>query len=175
MWGATPFDQLMCRVIFKSYRDEGLYTAPDTDYATGDLPSTGHYYSEVADYLSPSVDALTHMAEKLDPELSQRLIVQALGAATEAFLDNPLEPTILMSASFLHLVSSGEAHANTEALAECSGVPLNDLASLAQLQITDPDPNKEKAVMTREEFSETFRSSKMEKMLFPGLMERDRD
>lgn len=33
MWGATPFDQLMCRVIFKGYRYEGLFTAPDTDYS----------------------------------------------------------------------------------------------------------------------------------------------
>lgn len=33
MWGATPFDQLMCRIIFKGYRYEGLYTAPDTDYS----------------------------------------------------------------------------------------------------------------------------------------------
>lgn len=31
MWGATPFDQLMCRIGFKSMRYEGLYTAPDTD------------------------------------------------------------------------------------------------------------------------------------------------
>ncbi|QDL92230.1 membrane-bound PQQ-dependent dehydrogenase, glucose/quinate/shikimate family [Paroceanicella profunda] len=33
MWGATPFDQLMCRVIFRGYRYEGLFTAPDTDYS----------------------------------------------------------------------------------------------------------------------------------------------
>ncbi|MDO5620311.1 MAG: membrane-bound PQQ-dependent dehydrogenase, glucose/quinate/shikimate family [Paracoccus sp. (in: a-proteobacteria)] len=31
MWGATPFDQLMCRVRFKSMRYDGLYTVPDTD------------------------------------------------------------------------------------------------------------------------------------------------
>ncbi len=31
MWGATPFDQLICRVQFKSMRYEGLYTAPGTD------------------------------------------------------------------------------------------------------------------------------------------------
>lgn len=31
MWGATPFDQLMCRISFKSMRYEGLYTAPGTD------------------------------------------------------------------------------------------------------------------------------------------------
>ncbi|WP_216671052.1 membrane-bound PQQ-dependent dehydrogenase, glucose/quinate/shikimate family [Mangrovicoccus sp. HB161399] len=33
MWGMTPFDQLMCRIIFKGYRYEGLFTAPDTDYS----------------------------------------------------------------------------------------------------------------------------------------------
>lgn len=31
MWGATPFDQLMCRINFKSMRYDGLYTAPGTD------------------------------------------------------------------------------------------------------------------------------------------------
>ena len=31
MWGATPFDQLMCRISFKSMRYDGLFTAPDTD------------------------------------------------------------------------------------------------------------------------------------------------
>lgn len=31
MWGATPCDQLICRVAFKSMRYEGLYTAPGTD------------------------------------------------------------------------------------------------------------------------------------------------
>ena len=31
MWGATPFDQLMCRISFKSMRYDGLFTAPGTD------------------------------------------------------------------------------------------------------------------------------------------------
>lgn len=31
MWGATPFDQLMCRIRFKSMRYDGLFTVPDTD------------------------------------------------------------------------------------------------------------------------------------------------
>ncbi len=31
MWGATPFDQLMCRIGFKSMRYDGLFTAPDKD------------------------------------------------------------------------------------------------------------------------------------------------
>lgn len=31
MWGATPFDQLLCRIAFKSMRYQGLFTAPGTD------------------------------------------------------------------------------------------------------------------------------------------------
>ncbi|MEJ5152805.1 membrane-bound PQQ-dependent dehydrogenase, glucose/quinate/shikimate family [Comamonas sp. MYb396] len=31
MWGATPLDQLVCRIKFKSMRYEGLFTAPSTD------------------------------------------------------------------------------------------------------------------------------------------------
>jgi len=31
MWGATPFDQMLCRISFKQMRYEGLYTAPGTD------------------------------------------------------------------------------------------------------------------------------------------------
>ncbi|MFT4248781.1 MAG: glucose/quinate/shikimate family membrane-bound PQQ-dependent dehydrogenase [Pseudomonas sp.] len=31
MWGATIFDQLLCRIAFKKLRYDGLYTAPGTD------------------------------------------------------------------------------------------------------------------------------------------------
>ncbi len=31
MWGATPFDQMLCRIAFKQMRYDGLYTAPGTD------------------------------------------------------------------------------------------------------------------------------------------------
>ncbi len=31
MWGATPYDQLLCRIDFKGMRYDGLYTAPGTD------------------------------------------------------------------------------------------------------------------------------------------------
>jgi len=31
MWGATPFDQLACRIAFKGMRYNGLFTVPDTD------------------------------------------------------------------------------------------------------------------------------------------------
>ena len=31
MWGATPFDQILCRISFKKMRYDGLFTAPGTD------------------------------------------------------------------------------------------------------------------------------------------------
>lgn len=33
MWGATPFDQLMCRIAFKGMRHEGVFTPPGLDPA----------------------------------------------------------------------------------------------------------------------------------------------
>ena len=33
MWGGTPFDQLLCRIQFKSMRHEGVYTPPGLDHA----------------------------------------------------------------------------------------------------------------------------------------------
>lgn len=33
MWGATPFDQLMCRIQFKGMRHEGVFTPPGLDPA----------------------------------------------------------------------------------------------------------------------------------------------
>lgn len=33
MWGATPFDQLLCRIRFKSSRYEGIFTPPGLDMA----------------------------------------------------------------------------------------------------------------------------------------------
>ncbi|NTF31421.1 glucose/quinate/shikimate family membrane-bound PQQ-dependent dehydrogenase [Rhizobium skierniewicense] len=33
MWGATPFDQLLCRVAFRGMRYDGVYTVPGTDLA----------------------------------------------------------------------------------------------------------------------------------------------
>lgn len=33
MWGATPFDQLLCRIQFKGMRVEGVYTPPGLDRA----------------------------------------------------------------------------------------------------------------------------------------------
>lgn len=39
MWGITPFDQLMCRIAFKSLRYDGLFTPPGTQ-TTLNLPGS---------------------------------------------------------------------------------------------------------------------------------------
>ena len=41
MWGATPFDQLLCRIAFKGMRYDGLYTVPDTDLSVSFPGSLG--------------------------------------------------------------------------------------------------------------------------------------
>lgn len=33
MWGATPLDQLLCRIAFRGMRHQGVYTPPGRDRA----------------------------------------------------------------------------------------------------------------------------------------------
>ncbi|WP_194133600.1 hypothetical protein [Salipiger mangrovisoli] len=40
-WGATPFDQVIYRVIFEGCRSEGLFTAPGTDHSLSSPGSLG--------------------------------------------------------------------------------------------------------------------------------------
>jgi quinate dehydrogenase (quinone) len=55
MWGATPFDQLMCRIQFKGMRHEGVYTPPGMDRALQFPGSLGGM-----NWGSVSVDPTTH-------------------------------------------------------------------------------------------------------------------
>lgn len=55
MWGATPFDQLMCRIQFKGMRHEGVYTPPGMDRALQFPGSLGGM-----NWGSVSVDPNTH-------------------------------------------------------------------------------------------------------------------
>lgn len=56
MWGATPFDQLMCRVQFHQYRYQGQYTPPalDTNIA---YPA----FDGVVDWHGASIDPAHHL------------------------------------------------------------------------------------------------------------------
>ncbi|WP_028293030.1 membrane-bound PQQ-dependent dehydrogenase, glucose/quinate/shikimate family [Oceanobacter kriegii] len=57
MWGATVFDQMMCRISFQSMRYDGLFTAPDTDVSLsfpgslGGMNWGGLSYDPVSDLL----------------------------------------------------------------------------------------------------------------------------
>ncbi len=41
MWGATPYDQFLCRIDFRKMRYDGLYTAPFTDLSLSFPSSLG--------------------------------------------------------------------------------------------------------------------------------------
>ncbi|WP_409260073.1 MULTISPECIES: membrane-bound PQQ-dependent dehydrogenase, glucose/quinate/shikimate family [unclassified Pseudomonas] len=56
MWGATPFDQLMCRIIFKSSRYDGVFTPPGEDWAIQYPGSLGGM-----NWGGASVDPTTHL------------------------------------------------------------------------------------------------------------------
>jgi len=56
MWGATPFDQLMCRIIFKSSRYDGIFTPPGEDWAIQYPGSLGGM-----NWGGVSVDPTTHL------------------------------------------------------------------------------------------------------------------
>jgi len=55
MWGATPFDQLLCRIQFKGMRHQGVYTPPGLDHALQFPGSLGGM-----NWGSVSVDPTTH-------------------------------------------------------------------------------------------------------------------
>ena len=42
MWGVSPFDQLWCRIQFRKYRYQGIFT-PQTEQGQGSLIYPGHY------------------------------------------------------------------------------------------------------------------------------------
>lgn len=56
MWGATPFDQLICRIIFKSSRYDGVFTPPGEDWAIQYPGSLGGI-----NWGGVSVDPTTHL------------------------------------------------------------------------------------------------------------------
>lgn len=143
--------------------------------ATGKAPRSGHYDSEVSEYSSMAVAAFTAALQKVDPEISERLVVQALGVATQSFEQSPLGASLLMSASFLHLIASGEAHSKPETLRACLGLPEDEFKAFADMSLAQPDPAGEQAILTREEFYETFKSSGLAKMLLQAAIEADDD
>ena len=81
MWGATPFDQLMCRIAFKSMRYNGLYTAPGTDKSLSFPGSLGGM-----NWGGLSVDPITQTLYVNDMRLGlwQQLVPQSKTASGKA-------------------------------------------------------------------------------------------
>lgn len=75
MWGATPFDQLACRIGFKSMRYDGLFTVPGTDKSLSFPGSLGGM-----NWGSMSVDPNNHLLFVNDMRLG--LWVQMIPADT---------------------------------------------------------------------------------------------
>ncbi|MDB5821141.1 MAG: glucose/quinate/shikimate family rane-bound PQQ-dependent dehydrogenase, partial [Rhizobacter sp.] len=78
MWGATVFDQLMCRIAFRGMRYEGLYTAPDTDTSLSFPGSLGGM-----NWGGLSIDPTTNTIYANDMRLGLwvRMVAQQPGAA----------------------------------------------------------------------------------------------
>lgn len=81
MWGATPFDQLACRIGFKSMRYDGLYTVPGTDVSLSFPGSLGGM-----NWGSLSTDPHNHYIFANDMRLG--LWVQMLPAKADAKAGN---------------------------------------------------------------------------------------
>ena len=77
MWGATPFDQLACRIAFKEMRYDGLFTVPGTDKSLSFPGSLGGM-----NWGSMSVDPNNHYLFVNDMRLG--LWVQMIPADTSA-------------------------------------------------------------------------------------------
>jgi quinoprotein glucose dehydrogenase len=57
MWGVTPFDQMLCRINFKSLRYDGMYTPPSLQ---GSIVYPGNF--GVFDWGGISVDPVRQIA-----------------------------------------------------------------------------------------------------------------
>lgn len=76
----------------------------------GKLPKVGHYDTEIADYDSSEVAALTYAAQQIDADISSRLIVKSLDALRNQILTEHMKPLILMMVSLDTMIRSGEAY-----------------------------------------------------------------
>lgn len=141
----------------------------------GEPPRTGHYDKETAEYSSTAIAALTQAAQCLDKELTSRLVVKALTEATASLEQSALELGLLLSIGFSELIASGEAHAPNDALLGFTGIPADLLSGLQSLPLPEGHLPRERAIVSKDEFFETLKSSEAGKMLLQGLMANDDD
>ncbi|MGJ8624237.1 MAG: hypothetical protein ACSHW1_15885 [Yoonia sp.] len=143
--------------------------------ARHEIPRSGHYDSETASYSSQAIAALTKAAQTLDPEISERLIVQVLGVASASIDESELEGVIILMRCFVALVSSNEARSSPETLRRYLNMPEDAFTQFRNASLVTPEPGRETAIITKEEFYETFKSSGLEKILLQSQVEKDSD
>lgn len=143
--------------------------------AKGERPRIGHYQRDIGDYDSPAVAALSDALEQIDPEASSRGVVDALKQAEEAFDRDPTEPVVLLTFGLGPVVLAGEVVSTRETLARYLDMPPTLLESIwASGEGSKPLENRERSMVSKEEFFETLKSSEGGKILLRTLIENRR-
>jgi hypothetical protein len=136
----------------------------------GDIPTSGHYDAETADYDSPTVASLSHAARCLDPELSSRALVASFAQMTKVFGDTPQLPSMLLNVGFTHIICANASVSGSAAFERFAGMPEGYTVKMQEQIVSSADPTAEKSTISKEEFYETLKSSDEGLMLLRSLM-----
>jgi hypothetical protein len=146
--------------------------------AKGALPTSGHYDQGTGDYDSPDVAALTFAIEKIDTNISSRLVAEALRWTSNQFRDGAMEAMLHYGAAMTILIGSGETYTHKENLKmffqmASPGQGFSDAKFdeiWGSLQKQEPG-GAEQAYISKEQFHETLNSSDSGKMLLQAFVE----
>jgi len=144
-------------------------------HAKRELPSMGHYIKEIGDYDSADIAALTFAAERLDKDISSRLIAQTLNSTLRALEDDFMEAILLMGVGFTEIITAGVSVSGKDALQKWLAMPQDITDELWASGCTTPDDPKEQARLSKEEFCETLKSSEGGRMLLQAAMAMRRE
>ena len=134
------------------------------------LPTTGHYDKEIGDYDSADIAALTFAAERIDKDISSRLIVKTLNTTIPAFESDDLESLLLLSVGFGAIFTAGVSVSGKEAMQKWLTMPDGITDELWASWPASPAEPRERAKMSKDEFHETLKSSDEGRMLLQALM-----
>lgn len=146
--------------------------------AKGKLPAIGHYDQGIGDYDSADVAALTFAIEKIDPQVSSRLVAEALKITITQFNQYPMQAMLHYGAMMMLLIRSGETYTHKENLkmffqmgASGQGLSDADFDELWGSLQERSDEKTEEEYVSKEQFSEALNSSESGKMLLQGFVE----
>jgi hypothetical protein len=144
--------------------------------AKDEEPAPGKYDSEVSDYSSPDVAALTLAAETLDPEINSRLVVAALLDAKQDFSASLDGPGLLLGEAALAAWRVEGHFGALTPLLEHIGLPGDMLDQVAEPGgRAEPTPDAPRAMIADVFYEETVESAISEIRLFPGLVDENNE